>query len=85
MSSESENFQAYTFVLIGEGWVSFHSWEKEKLFTVEYLVRGTLKLHILGLTFLNVGHFPLKFAHDIDQHSLLNPLYVLGGGPGKRG
>ena len=30
----------------------------------------------------NVGHFPLKFAHDIDQHSLLNPLYVLGGGGG---
>ena len=28
----------------------------------------------------NVGHFPLKFAHDIDLHSLLNPLYVLGGG-----
>ena len=30
----------------------------------------------------NLGHFPLKFAHDIDLHSLLNPLYVLGGGGG---
>ena len=25
---------------------------------------------------------PLKFAHDIDIHSFLNPLYVLGRGGG---
>ena len=28
----------------------------------------------------NVGHFILKFAHDIDLHYPLNPLYVLGRG-----
>ena len=28
----------------------------------------------------NVGHFTLKFAHDIDLHYPLNPLYVLGRG-----
>ena len=30
---------------------------------------------------------PLKFAHDIDLLSPLNPLYIIGGGetPGKHG
>ena len=85
MYSESENFQAYTLVLIVEGWVSFHSWEKEKLFTVEYLVtyhKGTLKIHSLTPTFLKVKLFTIvKFASshlqriDIISFTGKQPLY----------